>query len=73
LGSLIAGMGRPFIINIQANVAKEWFKPEDKTTVMIAFSFIITCSSVFGYVILATLVLLFQDKCSKDMNSMKAM
>ncbi|CAK61560.1 unnamed protein product (macronuclear) [Paramecium tetraurelia] len=51
LGSLVAGMGRPFIINIQANVAKEWFKPEDKTTVMIAFSFIITCSSVFGVII----------------------
>ncbi|CAD8176132.1 unnamed protein product [Paramecium octaurelia] len=51
LGSLIAGMGRPFIINIQANVAKEWFRPEDKTTVMIAFSFIITCSSVFGVIV----------------------
>ncbi|CAD8073314.1 unnamed protein product [Paramecium sonneborni] len=51
LGSLVAGMGRPFIINIQANVAKEWFRPEDKTTVMIAFSFIITCSSVFGVII----------------------
>ncbi|CAD8162599.1 unnamed protein product [Paramecium pentaurelia] len=50
-GSLVAGMGRPFIINIQANVAKEWFRPEDKTTVMIAFSFIITCSSVFGVII----------------------
>ncbi|CAD8069542.1 unnamed protein product [Paramecium primaurelia] len=51
LGSLVAGMGRPFIINIQANVAKEWFRPEDKTTVMIAFSFIITCSSVFGVIV----------------------
>lgn len=44
-------MGRPFIINTQANVAQDWFKPEDKTTVMIAFSFLITCSNILGVMI----------------------
>jgi FLVCR family feline leukemia virus subgroup C receptor-related protein len=44
-------MGRPFIINIQANVAQDWFSPEDKTTVMIAFSFLITCSNILGVLV----------------------
>lgn len=44
-------MGRPFIINTQGNVARDWFKPEDKTTVMIAFSFLITCSQIVGVLV----------------------
>ena len=51
LGSFLAGAGRPFTINIQANVAKEWFRPQEKTSVTMVFSFIITCSNIIGVLI----------------------
>ena len=48
VGQVIAGIGRPFILNCQAKISANWFKAEKRATVTSLLTLVLNVSLVIG-------------------------
>jgi FLVCR family feline leukemia virus subgroup C receptor-related protein len=48
IGQVIAGIGRPFIINCQTKVSASWFSAESRGTVTQVLTLVMNASLIFG-------------------------
>ncbi|KAL4507094.1 hypothetical protein ABPG72_001887 [Tetrahymena utriculariae] len=47
-GSIVCGIGRPFILNCQGKIVANWFFPKDRSLITSLLSFILTSFTVIG-------------------------
>lgn len=50
LGSIIYGIGYPFIINVQGKIVSNWFLPKDRVLVTSLLSFIVFAFTLIGLI-----------------------
>ena len=48
VGQIIAGIGRPFILNCQAKISASWFKADKRATVTAILTLILNVSLIIG-------------------------
>ena len=48
LGNVLAGIGRPFIVNSQTKIGLNWFYPQDRPQITGFLSFVVVASTLLG-------------------------
>jgi FLVCR family feline leukemia virus subgroup C receptor-related protein len=68
IGQVLAGIGRPFILNCQAKISANWFTSESRGKITQILTLILNVSLVIGNFLFLNQVLLFHQLCSVHMS-----
>ncbi|EAR99181.2 MFS transporter (macronuclear) [Tetrahymena thermophila SB210] len=65
-GSILCGIGRPFILNCQGKIVANWFFPKDRSLITSLLSFILTSFTVIGLLFPGFVFNSYEQQDAKD-------